>query len=122
MIPSRIALILFGILLSTMVRAQPPGGADALLSGGQLLQHCMGTQKWDQAACYYYAVGLADMANLATALGGSIGGARVCLPQGIAFFAMHDSIVRYLKAHPKELRQGAPGLAMVALAKAFRCP
>lgn len=125
MTASRIIVPLCGVFLSFAMRAEaqqpPPGYISQFWTGELMLNVCRGKDPGSVAQCLAYTKGAADLFSAVSAIPGSIGGYRVCIPGAVSAFQVRDVVVQYLEAHPVDRDTSAAYSVVRALSAAWPC-
>ena len=97
------------------------GHADSLnfITGSKLLSHCESDSLSDQRQCIGYLAGVSDITNAYAGM--EMIHPMHCLPDGANLGQLQKVAIKGLNEMPEKLHEGAAGLALIVLIKAFPC-
>ena len=92
------------IIVSVVGPAQAPaqGGSTYFQNGNKLYADCTSNNRYDQAYCLGYVVGVTDLAvNLSDAAELGARPPKVCIPLGVTQGQVKDVVIDYLRRDPE---------------------
>jgi hypothetical protein len=113
---------IFGIVFAALLSAQG-AWADSYYTGYKLLEYCSPHLKPKNSSaagvCLGYITAATDIAiDWSNTTGVD---SRVCVPRKVSIGELRAIVIKYLDEHPKELHNGAAGIVLNAVYKAYPC-